>query len=101
MLKMCSDSRMNTYFCQPAVTVQEFWNNVYLFEDTYKHLAKVALLFLSLFSTTVLYERAFSALHFLKNKDQNHLTDVNLKASLLTRDLRSCRLSFQRAAEIL
>uniref|UniRef100_H2ZRQ4 HAT C-terminal dimerisation domain-containing protein n=1 Tax=Latimeria chalumnae TaxID=7897 RepID=H2ZRQ4_LATCH len=61
---------------QPGVTVQEFWSNVFQFEDTYKPLAKVALLLLSLFPTTVLCEGAFSALHFLKNKYRSRLTDA-------------------------
>ncbi|CAM5113419.1 unnamed protein product [Natator depressus] len=83
MVHMRNNARMKTYFSQPGVTVQQFWIKVYLSEDTYKPLAKVALLFLSLFSSTVLCERAFSALHCLKSKYQNDLTDANLEASLL------------------
>uniref|UniRef100_H2ZVL6 HAT C-terminal dimerisation domain-containing protein n=1 Tax=Latimeria chalumnae TaxID=7897 RepID=H2ZVL6_LATCH len=75
MVHMRNDARLKTYFTQPGVTVQEFWSNVFQFEDTYKPLAKVALLLLSLFPTTVLCERAFSALHFLKNKYRSRLTD--------------------------
>ncbi|KAG6921996.1 SCAN domain-containing protein 3-like [Chelydra serpentina] len=83
MVHMRNNARMKTYFSQPNVTVQQFWIKVYLSEDTYRPLAKVALLFLSLFSTTVLYERAFSGLHCLMSKYQNSLTDANLEASLL------------------
>ncbi|CAM4524218.1 unnamed protein product [Lepidochelys olivacea] len=83
MVHMRNNARMKTYFSQPGVTVQQFWIKVYLSEDAYKPLAKVALLFLSLFSSTVLCERAFSALHCLKSKYQNGLTDANLEASLL------------------
>uniref|UniRef100_H3ABZ3 HAT C-terminal dimerisation domain-containing protein n=1 Tax=Latimeria chalumnae TaxID=7897 RepID=H3ABZ3_LATCH len=83
MLQMHNDARLKAYFSQPGVTVQEFWSNVDLFTENYKHLAKVALLFLSLFPTTVLYERTFSALHFLKSKYWNRLTKTNLEASLV------------------
>ncbi|XP_053872778.1 zinc finger MYM-type protein 6-like [Malaclemys terrapin pileata] len=83
LVHMRNNARMKTYFSQPGVTVQQFWLKVYLSEDTYRPLAKVAFLFLSLFSTTVLCERAFSALHCLKGKSQNGLTDANLESSLL------------------
>uniref|UniRef100_H3AC63 HAT C-terminal dimerisation domain-containing protein n=1 Tax=Latimeria chalumnae TaxID=7897 RepID=H3AC63_LATCH len=83
MLQMRNDARLKAYFSQPGVTVQEFWSNVYLFAEIYKPLAKVTLLFLSLFPTMVLWERAFSALHFLKRKYQSCLTKANLEAPLI------------------
>lgn len=83
MVHMRNNARLKTYFSQPGVTVQQFWLKVYLSEDTYRPLAKIALLFLSLFSTTVLCERALGALHCLKSKYRNGLTDANLEASLL------------------
>jgi hypothetical protein len=50
--------------------------------ETYKELAVVAILILSIFPTTVMCEKSFSALHFIKNKYLNQLTNDNLEAAL-------------------
>jgi hypothetical protein len=47
-----------------------------------KELAVVAILILSIFRTTVMCQRSFSALHFIKNKYRNKLTNDNLEATL-------------------
>jgi hypothetical protein len=55
---------------------------MYKHSETYKELAVVAILILSIFPTTVMCERSFSALYFIKNKYRNELTNDNLEAAL-------------------
>jgi hypothetical protein len=55
---------------------------MYKHSETYKELAVVATLILSIFTTTVMCERSVSALHFIKNKYRNRLTNNNLEATL-------------------
>jgi hypothetical protein len=55
---------------------------MYKHSETYKELAVVAILILRIFRTTVMCERSFSALHFIKNKYRNQLTNNNLEATL-------------------
>ncbi|XP_058862591.1 SCAN domain-containing protein 3 isoform X4 [Acipenser ruthenus] len=82
MQKLQKDKKMKAHFSQQAVTVEKFWSSMYQVSE-YKHLGKFALLFLTLFPTTVLCERAFSALHFFRCQDRDRLTESNLQALLL------------------
>jgi hypothetical protein len=50
--------------------------------ETYKELAVVAILIVSIFPTTVMCEKSFSALQFIKNKYLNQHTNYNLEAAL-------------------
>jgi hypothetical protein len=55
---------------------------MYKHSETYKELAVVVILILSIFPTTVMCERSFSALYFFKNKYRNKLTNDNLEGVL-------------------
>jgi type II secretory pathway component PulC len=65
---------------------------MYKHSETYKELAIVVILILSIFPTTVMCERSLSALHFIKNKYRNQLNNDNLEATL--------RLSLQERSVI-
>jgi hypothetical protein len=63
--------------------------------ETYKELAVVAILILSVFPTTVMCERSFSAPHFIENKYRNQLTNINLET--YTAGEKCDRISFRKS----
>jgi hypothetical protein len=73
---------MRSVFYDKNTTTESFWSGMYKHSETCKELAVVAILILSIFPTTVMCERSFSALHFIKNKYWNQLTNDNFKAPL-------------------
>jgi hypothetical protein len=73
---------MRSVFYDKSTTTESFWSGMYKYSETYKELALVAILILIIFPTTVMCERSFSALHFIKNKYRNQLTNDNLEAAL-------------------
>ena len=58
-----------------------FWCQLYG-EGYYKELASLALLLLSISPTSVLCERGFSTMNYLKNKFRSLLTQENLNACM-------------------
>jgi hypothetical protein len=72
---------MRSVFYDKNTATESFWNGMYKHSETYKELAVVAILILSIFRTIVMCERSFSALHLIKNKYRNQLTNDNLEAT--------------------
>jgi hypothetical protein len=81
MMQLGRDEQMRSVFYDKYTTTESFWSGIYKHTETYKELAVVAILILSIFPTTVMCERSFSALHFIKNKYRNQLNHDNLKAT--------------------
>jgi hypothetical protein len=73
---------MKSVFYDKNTTTESFWSGMHKRSKTYKELAVVAILILSIFPATVMCERSFSALHFIKNKYRNQLTNNNLETTL-------------------
>jgi hypothetical protein len=73
---------MRSVFYDKNTTTEPFWSGMYKHSETYKELAVVAILILSIFPTSVMCERSFSALHLIMNKYRNQLTNDNLEATL-------------------
>jgi hypothetical protein len=83
VMQLRRDEQMRSVFCDKNATTESFWSGMYKHSETYKELAVVAILILSIFPTTVTCEKSFSAaLHFIKNKYRNQLTNDNLEAAL-------------------
>jgi hypothetical protein len=73
---------MRSVFYDKNTTTESFWSGMYKHSGTYKELSVVAILILSTFPSTVMCVTSFSALHFIKNKYRNKLTNDNLEATL-------------------
>jgi hypothetical protein len=73
---------MWSVFYDKNSTTESFWGGMYKHSETYKELAVVATIILSIFRTIVMCERSCSALHLIKNKYRNQLTNDNLEATL-------------------
>jgi hypothetical protein len=82
MRQLRRDEQMRSVFYDKNATTESFWSGMYKHSETYKELAAVAILILSIFPATVMRERSFSVLHFIKNKYRNQLTNNNLEATL-------------------
>jgi hypothetical protein len=82
MMQLRRGEQMRSVFYVKYTTTESFWSGMYKHTETYKELAIVVILILSIFPTTVMCERSFSALHFIKNKYRNQLNNDNLEATL-------------------
>jgi hypothetical protein len=57
MMQLRRDVQMRSVFYDKSTTTESFWSGMYKHSETYKELAVVAILILSIFPTTVMCER--------------------------------------------
>jgi hypothetical protein len=58
MMQLRRDEQMRSVFYDKNTTTESFWSGMYKHSETYKELAVVAILILSIFPTTVMCERS-------------------------------------------
>jgi hypothetical protein len=78
MMELRRDEQMRSVFYDKNTITESFWSGMYKHSETYKELAVVSILILSIFPITLMCERSFSGLHFIKNKYRDQLTNNNL-----------------------
>jgi hypothetical protein len=82
VMQLRRDEQMMNVFYDKNTTTEPFWSGMYKLSETYRELAVVAILILSIFPTTVMCEKSFSTLHSINNKYRNELTNDKLEAAL-------------------
>jgi hypothetical protein len=87
---------MRSVFYDKNTTTESFWSGMYKHSETYKELAVVAILILSIFPTTVMCE-VIRALHFIRTNTESNLLTTTGYIETCTGGEKCDRISFRKS----